>query len=139
MNFLQFFTDFGFETPIDPAKIDLGGENKANLEEKTEPSIFWTIFIYILLCLGIYSRNLVNFPSTMDGINSNALKVNILVASFIIGLAILAPLLRVISRFHNGRFTWQHCLTAFTIGFFGDMTFQVLLKSFFSLLNFVPQ
>lgn len=129
----NYFTDFGFnpksEAPKDFQDIEFGPK------KSKDTTLLWTALIYIFLSLGILLRRAVNFPEPIHGINTAVFKVGIVVASFIIGLAMLAPLLRVISKFHKGNLSWQHCLTAFSIGFFGDMTFNFLIDNFVGILK----
>ncbi|HUC79933.1 MAG TPA: hypothetical protein VMR70_03420 [Flavisolibacter sp.] len=132
-----FFTNFGFNP-----EYELATERRKRFQEieygpsKSKSKIaFWTAIIYVALSLGIFLRRTVNFPDPLPGLNTLVFKWSIVAASFIIGLAVLAPLLRVISKFHKGQLSWQHCLTAFTIGFFGDMTFDFLISNFISVLK----
>ncbi|MFT3702127.1 MAG: hypothetical protein QM802_07145 [Agriterribacter sp.] len=129
----NFFIDFGFKPEGDKPKgfedIDFGPK------KSKDTKVIWTVVIYVSLSLGIFLRRTVNFPDPLPGLNTVVFKWSIIAASFIIGLAILAPLLRIISKFHKGKLSWQHCLTAFTIGFFGDMTFDFLISNFVNVLK----
>ncbi|WBX96669.1 hypothetical protein [Chryseobacterium gambrini] len=155
----NFFIDFGFdpfssanyeETVINIPKVkkdttctDSEESNIdikiviTNINRQINPNvkIIWTILIYIFLSLGIFFRRTVNFPEPLSGINTFVFKWGIIGASFIIGLAVLAPLLRIISKFHKGKLSWQHCLTAFSIGFFGDLTFGLLINGFVNIIK----
>ena len=126
----NFFTDFGFtpEKSKDFKDIKFG-------PKKNYTKLIWTIAIYIALSLGIFLRKTVHFPDPLPGFDTTVFKVGIVGASFVIGLAILSPLLRIISKFYKGQLSWQHCLTAFSIGFFGDMTFNLILNSFVGVLK----
>ena len=127
----SFFTDFGFKVEEGKAKdfkdIDLGPKKRKNTK------LIWTALIYLLLSLGIFFRRTVVGLDPLPGVKTEVFTISIIAASFIIGLAILAPLLRVISKFHKGKLSWQHCLTAFSIGFFGDLTFDLLINNFVKL------
>lgn len=146
----NFFIDFGFKpiyhqtTVIKRKKIDKQGElTDVDLSKisynynyrSNNPPIIWTVLIYIFLSLGIFFRRTVNFPEPLSGINIAVFKLGIIAASFIIGLAVLAPLLRIISKFHKGKLSWHHCLTAFSIGFFGNLTFEILINGFINILK----
>ncbi|MCS3868814.1 hypothetical protein J3D55_001730 [Chryseobacterium ginsenosidimutans] len=152
----NFFVDFGFDSfsPVDyeenviestkdKSNDDSHGTisdikiNIINSQYRFGPrvEVIWTILIYIFLSLGIFCRRTVNFPEPLSGINTFVFKWGIIAASFIIGLAVLAPLLRIISKFHKGKLSWQHCLTAFSIGFFGDLTFELLINGFVNILK----
>ncbi|WP_163409768.1 hypothetical protein [Flavobacterium ajazii] len=131
--FKNYFTNFGFN-PKSEASNDFK-DIEYGPKKSQETTLIWTALIYVFLSLGILLRRAVNFPEPMHGINTAVFEVGVIVASFIIGLAMLAPLLRVISRFHKGKLSWQHCLTAFSIGFFGDMTFNFLIDIFVGILK----
>jgi hypothetical protein len=127
-----FLTDFGFqpkgEKPKGFEEIELGPK------KTTHTKFFWTALIYIFFSSGIFFRRTVVKLDPLPGVNTAVFKIGIIAASFIIGLALLAPLLRVISKFHKGQLSWQHCLTAFSIGFFGDLTFDFLINNFVNRL-----
>lgn len=129
----NFLIDFGFkgkEEAIDDYK-----DIKLGPKKKDEKKLFWTILIYIFFSAGIFFRRTVVGLDPLPGINTAVFKWGIIGASFIIGLAILAPLLRMINKFHKGKLSWEHCLTAFSIGFFGDLTFDFLINNFVGRLK----
>lgn len=142
----NFFIDFGFDAfeDVDPTIIkSKSANNNGNYIETiicckksgSGEKITWTILIYVFLSLGIFFRRTVNFPEPLSGINTSVFKWGIIAASFIIGLAVLAPLLRMISRFHKGKLSWHHCLTAFSIGFFVDLTFELIINGFVNVFK----
>jgi len=129
----NFLIDFGFREGKEYVK-DFRNTELGPRENKRE-KLFWTVLVYVFLSSGIFFRRTVIDLDPIYGINCSVFKWGIVGASFIIGLAILAPLLRMISRLQKGKLSWEHCLTAFSIGFFGDLTFDFLITNFVGRLN----
>ena len=126
----SFLTDFGFH----PQGEIKGFEDINYGPRKKRKKLLWTLYVYIALSLGIFLRNIVNYPDAKKGLDTASFKAGIVAASFIIGLALLSPLLRYISKINKGKLSWEHCLSSFTIGFFGNLAFQLLLNRFFKLI-----
>jgi len=87
----------------------------------------WTLAAYLLLSLGIFARQIIDFPN----IRFNIAQINtpVLAASFIVGLAVFPPAMRWL----NSRRTTpglEHMLTPFTLGFFLNLTMKFLMKGF---------
>lgn len=93
--------------------------------------VVWTLLVYILLSLGIFSRQITAFPKV--DIDFANLRLPVLAASFLIGFALLPPVMRWISK-KVKRPTWEHALAAFSIGFFIDLSNQILISKIFSSL-----
>ncbi|WP_343670488.1 hypothetical protein [Chitinophaga sp.] len=87
----------------------------------------WTIAVYILVSLGIFCRQITNFPKVT--MNMDNFKWNVFFASLIFGFAILPAVMKRIS--HRRRTpSLEHILTAFGIGFFIDFANSQLIKYF---------
>lgn len=82
-----------------------------------------TLVMYVLLASGIFARQITAFP--MVNLNLENLQRNVLIASFIIGLALFPAVFRWISR-RRRELDWMHVLTAFSIGFFVDLSSQLI-------------
>jgi hypothetical protein len=85
----------------------------------------WTLGAYLLLSLGIFARQIIDFP-TIRFVSSQA-NAAVLGASFIVGLAIFPPAMRWI----NSRRSvpgLEHLLAPFTIGFFLNLAMKLILK-----------
>jgi len=93
--------------------------------------ITWTIAVYALLSLGIFSRQITAFP--MVDINFSNLRTPVFIASFLIGFALLPPVMRWISK-KISKPNWEHALVAFSIGFFIDLSNQILISRIFNSL-----
>ncbi|HEX8456370.1 MAG TPA: hypothetical protein VF656_03530 [Pyrinomonadaceae bacterium] len=118
--FLNYFTNFEFYWDRRTFGASLQRKRKA-----------WTLAVYILLSLGIFSRQITAFPKV--DINIANVRVPVLAASFIIGLALLPPVMRWISK-KVKQPKWEHVLSAFSIGFFIDLTNDVLISKVFTSL-----
>jgi len=78
----------------------------------------WTAATYVLFSLGIFSRQITAFPK-VDVAVAN-IRWSVLAASFVIGLALFPPVMRWLNR-RRKRPSFEHVLTAFSIGFFIDL------------------
>src|SRR5690349_9061775 len=85
--------------------------------------LIWTATVYFLLSLGIFSRQITAFPKV--DLNTHNVTRSVLIASFVIGFALLPPVMRWISK-RTKKPTWEHTLAAFSIGFFIDLSTQIL-------------
>ncbi len=87
--------------------------------------------MYLLLSLGMFARQLTSFDPVSISL-SNA-TWSTLVASFVIGLALLPPAIRWV----NGKKktpSWEQVITGFSIGFFIDLTSHSILTKIWHAL-----
>ena len=73
---------------------------------------------YLLLSLGIFARQITAFPKV--DINTANIRGAVLLASFIIGLALFPPMMRFFNK-KNKQPGFEHVILAFGIGFFVDL------------------
>jgi hypothetical protein len=92
----------------------------------------WLIIVYMLLSLGIFGRQITQFPKV--DLNFNNITWSILATSFIVGFAILPYVMRRISNKNQGKPGIEHILGAFGLGFFMDFASQQLITLIFSKL-----
>lgn len=85
----------------------------------------WLIIVYLLLSLGIFGRQITQFPKI--DLNFGNITWSVLATSFIVGFALLPYVMRRISKRNNGKPTIEHILGAFGLGFFMDFASQQLL------------
>jgi len=112
----DYFKDMGFfhnEEYLGPRLI----------QKKTR----WTILVYVLVSLGIFCRQITNFPTV--SMNMTNFNFSVFAASMIVGFAILPYVMKKISR-KKPKLSYEHTLSAFGIGFFIDLTNSILLKFF---------
>jgi len=117
---MNYFDDLGFFGD----DVQLGG----SLVRRTR---LWTLSCYLLLCLGIFLRQVTKFPRVdLDFAN---IRISVAVASLIIGLAIFPPVIRWLNRRrkHPGV---EHALLPFSIGFFVDLS-SATLSNFVKLFH----
>lgn len=104
----------------------------SDLDKKKQ---YWGFLVYFLLSLGIFSRQITQFPKVE--INFSNIKWSVLIASFIFGFAVLPYIMRWISRRSKGKPTGQHIISAFGFGFFLDFANNNIMPKileFFSLI-----
>ena len=87
-----------------------------------------TIGIYLLASLGIFCRQITQFPKVK--LNLTNLQWNVLVASFIFGLAVLPYFIKSVNAV-NSKPGLRQVLTAFGIGFFMDFTTNAVINYYF--------
>jgi hypothetical protein len=73
---------------------------------------------YLLLSLGLFARQITAFPKV--DINCANIRWPVLLASFIIGLALFPPIMRFFNK-KNKKPGFEHVVLAFGIGFFVDL------------------
>jgi hypothetical protein len=78
-----------------------------------------TLAAYALLCLGLFARQITGFPTV--SIRFENISLSVLGASFLIGLALFPPIMRHLNQ-RRRKPTWEHALSAFSIGFFVDLS-----------------
>jgi hypothetical protein len=83
-----------------------------------------TALSYVLLSLGLFTRQITNFPEVE--MRSEKIHWSVLIASFLIGLALFPPIMRRLNRSRR-KPSWEHALTAFSIGFFVDLSSDKLV------------
>ena len=83
----------------------------------------WTLASYVLLSLGLFSRQLIAWPKVELG---SIPQWGTLAASFIVGLAVFPPAMRWLNR-KRRRPSVEHILGSFTFGFFLDSLFKQAL------------
>ena len=115
LNLKYYFTEMNFYYK----EIRFGPDLQKN---KTK----WLIIVYFLLSFGIFARQITQFPKI--DLNFNNITWSILLASAIVGFAILPYIMRRISKRNNGQPTIEHILAAFGIGFFMDFANQQLIS-----------
>ena len=87
----------------------------------------WVGIVYLLLSLGIFGRQITNFPQvSMKFFNLNG---SVFFASLIIGFAILPYVMRKITK-RKPKPGIEHTISAFGIGFFIDFASSELLRYF---------
>jgi hypothetical protein len=138
----KYLTDFGFDTSNNHSGVEGKKTQSEDFKDitfgpkKDSVKLLWTLLIYLFLALGLFARPLVNTVSDVSqGLNPEKLRWDILLTSLIVALAMLSPLLKIISRVNYGQLSWQHCLSAFSISFFSDLTFKFILDHFTGLLG----
>ena len=92
----------------------------------------WLTIVYLLLSLGIFGRQITQFPKI--DLNFSNITWSVLITSFIVGFAILPYIMRRISKKNNGKPSIEHVLAAFGLGFFMDFASQQLISLIFSKL-----
>ncbi|MBL7733596.1 MAG: hypothetical protein JNM88_20670 [Chitinophagaceae bacterium] len=113
---LSYFTELGFFQN----DVVLG---RSVIRKKTK----WVIIVYILLSMGIFSRQITNFP--IVDINFSNLRWPVFFASLIIGFAILPYIMRRITA-RRPTPGLEHTLSAFGMGFFIDFASSKLIAYF---------
>jgi|GEM_PF-4090136 len=112
----NYFQDMGFYH-------DQQVLGRSILKKKTK----WTIIVYFLVSLGIFSRKISSFPKV--DLNMVNLRWPVLIASLIIGFAILPYVMQKISK-KQPKPSTEHTLGAFGIGFFIDLASSQIVKFF---------
>jgi hypothetical protein len=110
-----YFTNFEFYRGQD--RLPLGGDI-------FEKKVLWTISVYLLTSLGIFCRQICNFPKV--SINLANVQWNVLVASFIFGLALLPFFIKQVNRI-DSKPGLPQVLTAFGVGFFVDLASNAII------------
>lgn len=90
--------------------------------------ILYTIAVYLLASLGIFGRQITNFPKVK--INFANLQWEVLAASFIFGLAVLPFFIKRLNSINSDP-GFQQILAAFGIGFFMDFTTNAIINFYF--------
>jgi hypothetical protein len=116
---MRYFTNLEFY----PDRTELG----PRLQSRRN---FLTSLMYMLLSLGIFAHEGVSLaPVSFRPVHWSTLG-----ASFVVGLALLPPTIRWInSRKLNA--SWEQVLTAFSIGFFVDLSNEHLLSLIWKLIT----
>jgi hypothetical protein len=78
-----------------------------------------TLSSYALLCFGLFSRQITDFPTV--NLRVQNITWPVLIASLLIGLAIFPPVMRYLNK-QRRKPSWEHTLTAFSAGFFVDLS-----------------
>lgn len=73
---------------------------------------------YVLLSLGLFARQITAFPQV--DINAANIRWPVVLASFIIGLALFPPIMRFFNK-KDKKPGFEHVVLAFGIGFFVDL------------------
>lgn len=87
-----------------------------------------TLGIYVLASLGIFGRQITQFPKVR--LNIANIQWDVLVASFIFGLAILPFFIKRVNAVVK-RAGFEQVFTAFGIGFFVDFTSNAIINFYF--------
>jgi|HubBroStandDraft_1064217.scaffolds.fasta_scaffold45545_1 hypothetical protein len=80
---------------------------------------YLTFLAYLLMSLGLFARQITAFPSV--DMKWENLRYPVLLASFIIGLALFPPVMRWLNK-RRPTPSAEHILMAFSTGFFVDLT-----------------
>ncbi|MFD2937770.1 hypothetical protein [Spirosoma flavum] len=132
----DYIADFGFKPPLSYSPDHQEYDEVKFGPQNNNKKVMWTVLIYLLLALGLFARPLVvSFNNVGVGLKLTTLRWDVLITSLIVALAMLSPVLKAISRVQRGQLSWQHCLTAFSIGFFSDITFKFILDHFSTLFK----
>lgn len=113
MNGLRYLTNLEF----------LPSEHTFGPDLKRRRSLL-TLGSYLLLSLGLFSRQITAFP--IVEIRWENLRWSVLVASFLIGLALFPPIMRSLNK-RRKKPGIEHAITAFGIGFFVDLANGTLI------------
>lgn len=111
-NVKSYFTDLYFYRD----EMHLGSSDKV---------IWWTLLMYFLDTLGVFCRQITNFPKV--SLNLSNLQWTVFFASLIFGFAILPLAIRKINLKKQDPSLVQ-VLSAFSIGFFMDFTTNIASK-----------
>jgi len=116
MRILRYFTDLGFlwtETKY--------GTGPGSVQSKRTQL---TIAAYVFFSLGLFGRQITAFPKVIIAFEN--ISWSVAIASFVIGSAVF-PL--VMNRLNKARPrpSFEHVLTAFSMGFFVDLSNEKLL------------
>lgn len=120
MSLERYFTNFEFYW--DRQELGMSLQTKRKI---------WTLAVYILLSLGIFSRQITAFPQVQMAYEN--ISWSTFSASLIIGGALVPPVMRWISRKVKEP-NWEHAISAFSIGFFVDLSSKLLVDKVFSTL-----
>jgi len=115
----RYFLNFGFY----PQVVELGGTAEAKRG-------IWTLISYAMLSGGIFCRQCISLIPRPLKFELANLQGSVLVASLIIGLALLPPWMRWLNR-RRIQPGWEHVLWAFSFGFFVDTSAGFVWKHFF--------
>lgn len=88
----------------------------------------WVVIVYLLLSFGIFCRQITNFPEV--DLKLDNLRFSVLIASFIIGFAILPAIIKRLNKRSKGKPKLEHTLSAFGFGFFVNLISEKLLVYF---------
>jgi hypothetical protein len=88
------------------------------------------VLMYALLSLGIFAHEAVDIPS----VSFKTVHWATLGASFVIGLALLPPIIRWINK-RRKKPSFEQVLTAFSVGFFVDLSSKEILEQIPKLLG----
>jgi len=113
---LEYFKDMGFYRDV-----------KTFGPSIRQKRMKWTAIVYVLLSLGIFSRQITNFPKV--SMNYANLNFSVFFASLIIGFAILPYVMRKLTK-KAPKPGLEHTLSAFGIGFFIDLASSEIIKHF---------
>jgi hypothetical protein len=96
--------------------------------ELHDKKILWTLLVYLLASLGIFSRQITNFPKV--SINFANLQWNVLITSFIFGLVALPFFIKRVNAVNSDP-GFTQILSAFGIGFFMDFADNAIINYYF--------
>jgi uncharacterized membrane protein YczE len=89
-----------------------------------------TLLMYILLSLGIFGHEAVNLAP----VSFRHVEWSTLGASFVVGFALLPPVMRWINR-RKRKPSWEQVITAFSIGFFIDLSSKQVLATILKVVS----
>ena len=113
---IQYFTRMEFY------RGTLGNSGTANLKQNTEAKAsLWTMAVYVLASLGIFCRQITEFPKRV-GIHFANLQWNVFFASLILGFALLPHIIRIVNKSDKDKPGFRQTISAFGVGFFIDFT-----------------
>lgn len=105
-----------------PDDIELGSTIQARRRK-------WTLAAYLVFCCGILGRQVTRFPNV--DLNLENMRTGVMAASLIIGLALFPPVMRWLNR-KRRKPSWDHIVTAFSVGFFVDLSSSEVIRLFTS-------
>lgn len=120
----NYFFGLNIEVPETAEELHYGSDNRKEIVQ--------SLIIYMLLALGIFSRQITKFP--VVDLNTINLQWNVLIAAFIIGLALFPAVFNWIFR-RKRQLHWTHIVTAFSIGFFIDLSSSLIVNSVLPFLR----
>ena len=85
----------------------------------------WVIIVYMLLSIGIFSRQITKFPQI--DLNLNNLRTSVFLASLIVGFAVLPLVIKRLNKITKGKPKIEHIMWSFSMGFFIDLIISNLL------------
>lgn len=114
----RYFLDLGFY----PGQIEFG----ASLPRKR---LIWSIIAYLLLFMGLLSQQCIDISKVPIAVSVSNLRWTVLVASVVVAIA-LFPFFTHWFNKKRQKPSWEHVLWAFTIGFFVNLSSNLIWKKF---------